>query len=77
MTYIDTSIFLGLLGNNIYFLLIIMLRNSNNDNLCYGSKFPKALYKLHSRHPKKSVEARIHSLGFEASDLWVSFKSRV
>ena len=32
---------LGVLGNNLYFLLIIILRNSKNYDCCYGSKFPK------------------------------------
>ena len=31
---------LGVLGNSLYFLLIIIQRNSKNYDFCHGSKFP-------------------------------------
>ena len=36
----DAGLYLGVLGNNLYFLLIIILRNSKNFDFCYGSKLP-------------------------------------
>ena len=32
--------YLGVLGNNLYFLLNITLQNSKNCKYCYGSGFP-------------------------------------
>ena len=34
------KLYLGVLGNNFYFLRFRILRNSKNYDFCYGSKFP-------------------------------------
>ena len=36
--------YLGVLGNNLYSLLIIILKNSKNYDFSYGSKFPNEYY---------------------------------
>ena len=58
-------VLLGVLGNNSYILLIIILRNSKNFNFCYGPKFPNGyslLLIIGWPLPRTNIPAREHLL---------------